>query len=189
MDVEEVVRRVRHAYASARLYSDRGTVSFDVGDGNVHGEFETTFERPDRFLFSITERVSAGDRGFTRAHRVLAEGDTLKMGDPEWRSGRPESLSSALGTIAGVSYGTSTRIPRLLLPERIEVREIFEGAKLHLGSKEILDGLPHLVVHVETLRTKHLVFVDERTFVIARTVSDLGLETSTTTEYRAVLTP
>ena len=192
--VESLIERIVQAYASARLYTDRGTVALDLATISLRAEFETSFERPDRFLFSVSvTALEDGGSKYRYAHRLLAEGTDLRLGDPEWRTGRPESLASAVACLTGVSYGSAHIIPRLLMPGKIDGRALFDWPERTLDEPAMIDGAPHFVIKLRKNEEEERVYVSEATLVVRRIEWNGPVPRSpdrfTTTDYFAVLSP
>ncbi len=175
-------------YAAAQLYADRGTVVSALGGERQTIEFTTAFERPDRFSFSFSFRSTGGRSAANIAeHRIHADGKLVRLGDPEWRDPPPASLGSAVARMTGVSFGCAHRIPRLLIPERIGGRALFEWPERALREPVDVDGVRHLVIEVGARSRLARVFVDEATYVVRRIVDTF--DQTFTTDYFAVLTP
>ena len=81
VDVHSVIERVMQTYAGARLYTDRGTVVSALGGERQTIEFETAFERPDRFSFSFSFRSTGGRSSAPiHEHRIHADGKLVRLG-------------------------------------------------------------------------------------------------------------
>ena len=159
----------------------------DLGKATCTASFETSFERPDRLSFSVSVELSDGVHRHTHANRIFMDGTALRAGDPAWRSGAPTSLGSAVAQISGTSSGSAHTIPRLLLPERVGGRGVFEWAQRALGASAIIDGANHFVIELDG-RTRG--FVNDSTWLIRRietTLRTAGIPA--VTEYFSVLTP
>jgi hypothetical protein len=186
-----VIERVMQTYAEARLYTDRGTVTSALGGEEQTIEFETAFERPDRFSFAFrfhsTGASAVGHRAYLHEHRIDVQGTVVRLGDPAWRSSPPASLGLAVATLTGISFGCAHRIPRLLIPERIGGRALFEWPERVLRDPVEIDGDRHLVVEVGSAERRARVAINEETYVVRRSVDSLG--PVFTTDYFAILTP
>jgi hypothetical protein len=109
-----ILDRMAEIYATCRTYRDSGRATLRVpfGDGTsvVHLPFQTVFARPDQFRFASKWAFPG------MAWIVWARGSAVRSWD--WRDGhqKPESLSSALSEVSGVSGGASRMVPSLLMP-------------------------------------------------------------------------
>jgi hypothetical protein len=109
-----ILDRMSEAYATCRTYRDSGrsTSRVPFGDGTavVHKPFETAFARPDQFRFASKWAFPG------MAWIVWARGSAVRSWD--WHDGhqKPESLSSALSEVSGMSGGASRMVPSLLMP-------------------------------------------------------------------------
>jgi RNA polymerase sigma factor (sigma-70 family) len=119
--VEEILDRMSKVYATCKSYHDSGVVKtvFVEAGGNrtVEKPFTTAFVRPDRLRFEYKEK---GGDGQEQRHIVWRKGKEVQT----WwdvRPGieKPGSVGLALGGAAGVSGGSATAIPALLLPDEV----------------------------------------------------------------------
>lgn len=138
-DIKTLVQKVYHTYRSLADYSDKGQFHLELRrDGEDHrsesvGVFSTKFDRVnDKYFFNLEMITSSpyyekkinierGVRKDLASFRVffnetLFENDTV-----------PLDLALAKGT--GISHGLTSFIPRLLMPEEIRGRKLFEGCE------------------------------------------------------------
>jgi hypothetical protein len=109
------------AHSGCRSYRDRGEVRTAVlTDGGRAGSerpFETAFQRPDRFRFQFTD-PGLGER--SSSYIVWSDGtDVRSWWDAKPGVRHPGSLQTALVPAAGISGGSSVRVPGLLMPETL----------------------------------------------------------------------
>jgi REP element-mobilizing transposase RayT len=127
MKAESLIERVRQRYASASRYSDQGAAVLTVGSDEMRIAFETSFERPERFSFAFTAESSASvglpDK---YSYRIDCDGALVRMegGFPPLAD-RPDSIGLAIASLTGVSFGCAHTIPRLLMPDVVDGRELF----------------------------------------------------------------
>ncbi len=131
-----ILRAMEKVYASCRTYRDSGAVRTGiVTDGGRAGSdrpFTTAFVRPGRLRFSFTD-PGLGERA--SSYIVWSDGaDVRAWWDAKPGVRRPRSLQAALAPAAGISGGSSVRIPGLLLPA-----ELGEGPLL-IAPERIEDG-------------------------------------------------
>jgi hypothetical protein len=119
---QQLMTRVWASYACCHSYMDEGEVSivFVTGDERrtVTRPFSTVFVRPSDFRFEFRDRYR-DDLPWNR-HIVWQSGKSVLT----WWHIRPDvvskpTLSRALGGAAGVSGGSATRIPSLLMPDTL----------------------------------------------------------------------
>ncbi len=131
-----ILRAMEKVYASCRTYRDSGAVRTGiVTDGGRAGSerpFTTAFVRPGRLRFSFTD-PGLGERA--SSYIVWSDGaDVRAWWDAKPGVRRQRSLREALAPAAGISGGSSVRIPGLLLPA-----ELGEGPLL-IAPERIEDG-------------------------------------------------
>jgi hypothetical protein len=183
--VESVIERVLQRYAGAARYADRGTALLAIGADEVTIDFQTSFERPDRFSFAYKFRSSLDDSTREVGHRIESDGPNLRMvGDLRLRE--PRSLSMAIAALTGVSMGCAHTIPRLLMPEVVGGRGLFDGPRRALGDRATIDGASHLAIDLGEGSGLKRVYVNEASLVVRRTE---GPAPSKVTDYHATLTP
>ena len=105
-------------YAGCRSYRDAGEVrTAVVTDGGRAGSdrpFTTVFVRPERFRFQFTD-PGLGER--SSSYIVWSDGTEVRSWwDAKPGVRQPGSLQAALAPAAGISGGSSVRVPGLLMP-------------------------------------------------------------------------
>ena len=133
---ETILLKMARVYRTCRSYRDSGevrtTLLTDGGRAGSDRPFHTAFVRPDRFRFQFTD-PGLGER--SSAYIVWTDGTEVRS----WWDAKPGvrnagTLQAALGVAAGISGGSSTRVPGLLLPSSIG-----EGP-LVIAAERIQDG-------------------------------------------------
>lgn len=186
MKVESLIQRVRHRYAFATRYSDRGNAVLMIGSDETRIGFETSFERHDRFSFSFTESSSSGGGPDTPGYRIDWDGAHVSMvGEHPLPGEATRSLGLAIASVTGISFGCAHTIPRLLMPDVIDGRELFGVESRALGEPVEIDGAPHHALYLREGSLVMLAFVNEATLVIRRTE---GPHPVVVTDYFASLT-
>ncbi len=132
----QILRQMEKAYAACRSYRDAGEVRTAVltegGRAGSERPFKTAFVRPDRFRFQFTD-PGLGER--SSSYIVWSDGtDVRSWWDAKPGVRNPGSLQAALSPAAGISGGSSVRVPGLLMPEALG-----EGPLL-IGPERIDDG-------------------------------------------------
>ena len=133
----KILLAMQKVYAGCKSYRDTGkvtaTIVTDGGRAGSERPFATAFVRPGRFRFQFTD-TGLGDR--SSRYIVWSDGnEVLSWWDAKPGVRHPGSLQDALAPAAGISGGSSIRIPGLLLPE-----EIGEGSLL-LAPERIEDAV------------------------------------------------
>jgi len=131
-----IMRSMEKVYSGCRSYRDSGEVRTAlVTDGGRAGSgrpFTTAFVRPGRLRFQFTD-PGLGER--SSSYIVWSDGSEVRSWwDAKPGVRRPGSLQAALAPAAGVSGGSSVRVPGLLMPE-----ELAEGPLL-IAPERIKDG-------------------------------------------------
>ena len=117
----KILLAMEKAYSGCTSYRDTGKVTTAiVTDGGRAGSetpFATAFVRPGRFRFQFID-TGLGDR--SSRYIVWSDGnEVLSWWDAKPGVRHPGSLQEALAPAAGISGGSSIRVPGLLLPEAI----------------------------------------------------------------------
>ncbi len=115
---DEILDRMAQVYATATSYRDTGavvTTFFESGGAQVETKpFSTRFVRPDRFWFHYQ---ATNPYGSVTEGVISQQGGQLHIWSNLMGTSTPTSLAMAVGTLAGVSSGSSRTIAALLLPE------------------------------------------------------------------------
>lgn len=118
--LQQILDRMAKAYAACDSYHDSGvikTVTFENTDSSqitFEHSFTTVFERPARFRFEIKDEDD--DRLLISANGQ----DVRTWWDVEPGIQKPESLEIAMAQALGFAGGDVSRIPALLMPEKLE---------------------------------------------------------------------
>lgn len=139
MNAGEILRRAGEVYSSAESYADRGLVStVFISDGKeetTRKPFATYFERPARFRFEY--RYDEGQH----LNIILRNGGAASI-IKATEEVKVLRLSSAIAAFAGVSSGSSFRIPSLLMPGQLAKWSLGDLRNPRLEDEEELDGAP-----------------------------------------------
>jgi len=117
----QILREMGRIYAGCRSYRDTGevrtTLVTDGGRAGSERPFATAFVRPGRFRFQFTD-PGLGER--SSSYIVWSDGTEVRSWwDAKPGVRNPGSLQAALSPAAGISGGSSVRIPGLLMPETL----------------------------------------------------------------------
>lgn len=133
---ETIMLKMARVYRNCRSYRDSGevrtTLLTDGGRAGSDRPFSTAFVRPDRFRFQFTD-PGLGER--SSAYIVWTDGGEVRS----WWDAKPGirnagTLQEGLGVAAGISGGSSNRVPALLLPGSVG-----EGPPV-IAAERIQDG-------------------------------------------------
>lgn len=167
---DELIARMRTAYAIVGSYSDCGTASSSVGRLRI--AFKTEFVRGLQFRFQFGEdskrEVIWSDGVHTYTHWPSAS----PVGRPEIVDDGSD-IGLALSAVAGTSSGTSALVPAMLLPVSVgtlssrfaDLGELsFEGHELvgtatcaRVNARSPSAGLTKLWIDTETYLIRHIV--------------------------------
>lgn len=189
-DARQLLRRVEERYAGLRSYSDRGCV-FETYHSRLkvtsRRPFETTFARPATFRFEYTESKLPA---LTTRYVIWTEGGAVRS----WGTVHPKvetyrSIRFAAGAAGGVSRGSSTMIPSLLLGSGVWITRV-EKARV-VGSQRLSDGTACYLVGGEDRRGDPVrIWVDMATLAIRRVQTEMVLPSSRTrVESTTILAP
>lgn len=132
LSAQEILAHMAAQYAAAQTYRDEGTLTTTISSPDqifsTNQQFNTAFERPDKFRFEYLDLPGQTVRETRIGYIVWRSGDQL--GSYFWA--RPEqralsSLAEGLAGATGVSGGSAARVPQLLMPELLRGR----GTALH----------------------------------------------------------
>jgi outer membrane lipoprotein-sorting protein len=163
---EKILVEMARVYGGCRSYRDTGNVmTATLTEGGRAGSerpFATAFVRPNRFRFQFTD-PGLGER--SSRYIVWTDGTEVRSWwDAKPGVRRPASLQEALGIAAGISGGSSIRIPGLLLP-----KDVGQGAPL-VGAERIEDGVdrgvPCVRIKGKSRKTPYSLTVGGRTLTV-----------------------
>jgi len=190
-EAREVVDRMANVYATCASYRDKGFVTdtfFRKGSTEVEKTpFSTAFVRPDRFRFEYRDQFPSSARWYRHIIHSDASG-TRTWGDP-CESGvvQEKSLELAIGGFAGVSGGSSDRVPSMLLPSKDScgATDLFQLKRL---PDENLDGAAcYRIEGMNDLGEVESLWIDQQSMLLRRidescAFPDFRVETETTYE-------
>jgi outer membrane lipoprotein-sorting protein len=115
----QIVELATQVYAQCDSYRDSGvaatTYTSEEREWTAEKPFTTVFVRPSRIRFEYQD-MSAGDP--PPSYIIWADGNDVRTwSDVEPGVNRPATVSRAIAAAAGVSQGTSHRIPSMLFPD------------------------------------------------------------------------
>ena len=191
---EAILAGMIKTYADARSYRDEGEAVLVFWTGaqkrTVKRPFATKFVRPNLFFYEFSERAGDGD---DERNRYVIWTDAAPERSRAWWTIKPEvrenPLALALGTAAGVSGGTSTDVPSLLMPKDISSRGSLGWLKEpKLVGEEVVEGAPcHKIEGKNSSGNPETTWVDKETHLLKKMFAKTRIPGSTveqTTTYR-----
>ncbi|MDG3006208.1 hypothetical protein [Paludisphaera mucosa] len=191
---EQFLAGVFKTYAGAKSYEDEGEstavfISAAGGRRTVKKPFSTRFVRPKLFYYEFTARNGEGEE---EKSRYVVWTDAAPERSKIWWTLRPEiqdeSLHLALGSGAGISGGSATIIPALLMPETIMANRLRVLKGLKFAGEEVVDESACRKFEGKNLQGEvETIWVDKTTLMVRRIVSTMkipGHTVETTTTYR-----
>lgn len=187
----ELIRRMLNEYASVSTYSDHGVASSSVGRLRV--AFQTSFVRGRRLRFE--HRKEDGEKTGRRV--IWSDGaHTYTHWPAARRINRPSliddgaNLWTAFAACAGVSSGTATMVPALLLPVSIGAgcSPFADLAEPSFDRDEFVG--PHTCALINVRGSSvglATLWIDRTTYLLRRTIMWRGEMHETTTSYEPSL--
>ena len=119
---DRILDNMRQVYAECESYADEGEVSLvfksEQRERVDRRPFKTWFIRPENFRFEFRNQHPSNGRGPSHRYVVWADGEHIRS---YWTVNKQlqefESVELALGGPTGVSGGSATMIPALLMRE------------------------------------------------------------------------
>jgi outer membrane lipoprotein-sorting protein len=197
LTASEILNRVTAAYAKCNSYSDTGVqcTTFRGKRGHTNQKtFETYFVRDGGFRFEYAELTSGSmlEMLLRGEQRRVIWGDNHFVKD--WwsivKSGPSENgLGGALGGAHGVSGGTSTTIPEMLLPEAISGRRFTNESWLPVVAVESFGQ--HVCFRLQTGEgtTMTAIWIDRDSYLLRRVLENSVLDNDTKVEEVTVYEP
>ena len=190
MSAQQILEQVISTYASADSYVDEGEVTTlyldPRGSFTEVKPFSTAFVRPTGFRFEFRHRNDADDEW--QSYVIWRDGNAVKKWwsiDPGVKS--ENTLQMAIGTAAGVSSGTSSAIPSLLMTD-LMVKRYGSLSDLRLQGEETVEGHDAYRIEGQDRGGRPLtLWVDKDSLLIVKTFERRkhdGFETETTILYK-----
>ena len=164
---KQIVGRMAKAYADCKSYRDSGVVTTlfvqDSGNRTVDRPFITAFVRPGRFRFEYTDKSSNQQSRYI----IWSNGQEVQTWwDIKPGVQKPESLGFAVGVAAGVSGGSSNRIPGMLMPD-------MAGGGIHISVAERIEDGNLGTVECFRLEGKYVnnpitLWIDKKSYLVRR---------------------
>jgi outer membrane lipoprotein-sorting protein len=163
---ETILLKMARVYRNCRSYRDSGevrtTLLTDGGRAGSDRPFSTAFVRPDRFRFQFTD-PGLGER--SSAYIVWTDGGEVRS----WWDAKPGirnagTLQEGLGVAAGISGGSSNRVPALLLPGSVgEGPPVIAAERIQDGSDR---GVPCFRIKGKGQRTPYTLKMGAQTLTV-----------------------
>jgi outer membrane lipoprotein-sorting protein len=163
---ETILLKMARVYRTCRSYRDSGevrtTLLTDGGRAGSDRPFHTAFVRPDRLRFQFTD-PGLGER--SSAYIVWTDGTQVRS----WWDAKPGvrnagTLQEGLGVAAGISGGSSNRVPALLLPGTIgQGPPIIAAERIQDGSDR---GVPCFRIRGKSQKTPYTLTMGGQTLTV-----------------------
>ena len=171
---KQVLAKMDHAYATLRTYSDYGYVRA----GNDEVGFETHFKSPDKLYFEFKEvrplaklrsvlwRTGAERQlpglGGRSQHGLLGNAyfESKKQGFHDW------SLDELIAQFQGISLGSASTIPSLLLPQGHFFYHFHPSGDTVVTGFETFEGSKCFVLHSE--KDSLTLWIDAKSFALLK---------------------
>ncbi len=162
---KQLLERMSKTYADCKTYRDSGVVTTlfvqDTGNRTVEKPFKTAFVRPDQFRFEYKDDASR--------YIIWSKGKALQTWwDVEPGIEKPASMQLAVAGATGVSAGSASRIPGLLMPDQLG-----GWGGIHVsGAKRIDDGKLEKVecfrVEGKYVKKPITLWIDKKSYLVRR---------------------
>jgi len=123
LNANDIIKRMKSAYADSRSYFDTGMVKEVFIDANgeriVEKPFTTAFVRPDRFRYEFREMTKHQSERLFVIHQ---NGEELRVHWDVEHDLELNDLDSAIAAATGVSSESAITVPGMLLPGKITWR-------------------------------------------------------------------
>ena len=192
LSAKEILDRVLKTYAKCETYSDSGEVSItfieNTGKRIDIRPFTTAFIRPDRFRYQYQANHAPNK---VSRYLIWRKGDDVRSWWDITPGGqKPQTLGLAMGGAAGVSGGSSTTVPGLLIPKEVGGSPLIALTELKRGEDEKLDGTDCYRVEGMSFKTPLTLLIEKKTFLLRRITefNDFGnFQTEQSTSYKPTM--
>jgi hypothetical protein len=185
-----ILRSMADTYANCHTYRDSGRATLKLEAGApgpvIFTPFQTAFERPDRFRFGAEMSAPLIKLGWI----VWRRGPAVRSWSRHDGFEKPESLSSALGALAGVSWSTSITVPKLLVADGIPDSGLTQMTDVVRLEDEEVNGSRCYCLRGRELTGTTTVCIDQTSHLLLRVVRQLvgdGLHGEVTITYEPVI--
>jgi outer membrane lipoprotein-sorting protein len=178
LTAEQIVDRAAQVYARCDSYRDSGVASTTyVSEGRewtADKPFETVFVRPSRIRFEYRD-LSAGDP--PPSYIIWADGNDVRTwSDVEPGVNRPATVSGAIAGAAGISQGTSHRIPSMLRPDPSAPKSALELSYARRIEDGEVDGFGCFRIGGQSIRTPRTLGSGENSIVLRENSSTIWID-------------
>ena len=178
LTAEQIVELSMKVYARCDSYRDSGIAGTTfVGEERqwtAEKPFTTAFVRPGRIRFEYKD-MSAGDP--PPSYIIWAEGDEVRTWwDMKPGVNRPGTLGEAIAAAAGVSQGTSHRIPSMLLPDASAGKSALELSYARRIDNAEVDGFECFRIRGQSIRTPRTLGSGENSVVLRENSSTIWID-------------
>jgi hypothetical protein len=168
---KEIVKALLATYRELKSYQDTGVVTtvFHRGDDEIHTTerpFQIAWVSPDRFRFEYSDRSILGKENryvIWMNGKLVSSHWTLKNG-PKIEQG----LARALAGAVGVSGGSASLIPSLLMPDTVPWGPVSRLEELQRVEDQDLDGHPCRRVKGKLEQSTYTLWIDRESMILRR---------------------
>jgi hypothetical protein len=170
---QQILRAMAETYANCHTYRDSGRAAMKL-EASAPGPviftpFQTAFERPDRFRFGAEMSAPLVKLGWI----VWRRGPAVRSWSRHDGFEKPESLSSALGALAGVSWSTSITVPKLLVADGVSEPGLTQMTDVVRLEDEEVNGSCCYCLRGRELTSTTTVWIDQTSHLLLRVVRGL----------------
>ena len=187
---QQILRTMADTYANCRTYRDTGRATLKMEAGAtgpvIFTPFQTAFERPDQFRFGIEMSAPVVKLGWI----VWRHGPAVRSWSRHDGFEKPESLSFALGALAGVSWSTSVTVPKLLAADGASAPALTQMTDVVRLADEDVNGSRCWCLRGREMTGTTTVWIDQTSHLLLRVVRELvgtGVHGEVTITYDPVI--
>ncbi len=178
LTAEQIVELATHVYARCDSYRDSGvaatTYTSDGRQWTADKPFETVFVRPSRIRFEYRD-LSAGDP--PPSYIIWADGNDVRTwSDVQPGVNRPATVSRAIAAAAGVSQGTSHRIPSMLRPDPSAPKSALELSYARRIENGEVDGFECFRIRGQSIMTPRTMGSGDTAVVLLENSSTIWID-------------
>ncbi len=178
LTAEQIVELATHVYARCDSYRDSGvaatTYTSDGRQWTAEKPFTTAFVRPNRIRFEYQD-MSAGDP--PPSYIIWADGNDVRTwSDVQPGVNRPATVSRAIAAAAGVSQGTSHRIPSMLRPDPSAPKSALELSYARRIENGEVDGFECFRIRGQSIMTPRTMGSGDTAVVLQENSSTIWID-------------
>jgi len=178
LTAEQIVELATQVYARCDSYRDSGNAATkytsDEREWTAEKPFETVFVRPSRIRFEFKD-MSASDP--PPSYIIWADGNDVRTwSDVQPGVNKPPTLREAFAGAAGVSQGTSHRVPSMLLPDPSAPKSALEMSYARRIENGEVDGFECFRIRGQSIRTPRTLGLGDTAVVLRENSSTIWID-------------